>query len=350
MVLMVLWTLRLFRVLRGLRSRARLRLRSRLRRRGSRLLSLLWLTALLNWRGLARRRRRFASRRRLTNGRGLANRRSLTHWRGFTQLTFGGIHALLRGHGFSRESIAIWRCGPRVSTRRKPAPVWRSLAIRRCLSIRRPLRGMRRAQARLRCVVRRYPIRQIPRPRSRGNRRAALIGGGAQFRVRARGLFMPALRRGDLNVTIARRGQFPRRWLGTYAVAAVETHAVDGDIVDDSFIVDVGDVHRAYVDDGAIVEDVTVPPIAALVASAAVAVAVIDATIESDGRTPIADMPKIHTCPEGPVSRCPQIIRLRCLDPCARHPVVILDVVTPSPIARSPQIPVSGNRRLVIDR
>src|SRR5882724_9395887 len=127
MVLMVLWTLRLFRVLRGLRSRARLRLRSRLRRRGSRLLSLLRLTALLNWRGLARRRRRFA------------NRRSLTHWRGFTQLTFGRIHALLRGHGFSRESIAIWRCGPRVSTRRKPALVWRSLAIRRCLWIGRPL-------------------------------------------------------------------------------------------------------------------------------------------------------------------------------------------------------------------
>jgi hypothetical protein len=65
---------------------------------------------------------------------------------------------------------------------------------------------------------------------------------------------MLPLRGGDLNVAIAPRRQFRRRGLGSNAIAAVETHAVDGDIVDDSFIVDVGDMHRAYVDDCAIVE------------------------------------------------------------------------------------------------
>jgi hypothetical protein len=109
-------------------------------------------------------------------------------------------------------------------------------------------------------------------------------------------------------------------------------------------------MHRAYVDDCAIVEKVASPPVAAFVAPAAVAVAVIDSTIKSDRRAPIAGVPKIHAFPESPISRCPQIIRLRRLDPRARHPVVILDLVAPSPIARSPQIPISGNRRLVIDR
>jgi hypothetical protein len=131
-------------------------------------------------------------------------------------------------------------------------------------------------------------------------------------------------------------------------VAAVEAHAVDVDIVDNSFVIDVGDMHRSDIDYGAIVEEVTAPPVAAFVAPAAVAVAVINSTIKSDGRAPIAGMPKIHTFPEGPISGSPQIIRLRRLDPGARHPVVILDVVAPSPIARSPQIPIAGNRRLVI--
>jgi hypothetical protein len=35
-----------------------------------------------------------------------------------------------------------------------------------------------------------------------------MVGGGTQFRVRARGLFMPPLRRGDLDMATARRGQF----------------------------------------------------------------------------------------------------------------------------------------------
>jgi hypothetical protein len=36
-----------------------------------------------------------------------------------------------------------------------------------------------------------------------------MVGGGAQFRVRARGLFVLPLRGGDLDVVTARRGQFP---------------------------------------------------------------------------------------------------------------------------------------------
>jgi hypothetical protein len=133
-------------------------------------------------------------------------------------------------------------------------------------------------------------------------------------------------------------------------VAAIETHPIDGDIIDDSFVIDVGDMHRAYIDDGPIVEEVTVPPVAAFVASAAVTVAVIDSAIKSDCRAPIPGVPKIHTVRKGPVAGSPQIIGLRRLDPRARYPVVILDVVAPGPIARCPQIPISGNRRLVIDR
>jgi hypothetical protein len=35
-----------------------------------------------------------------------------------------------------------------------------------------------------------------------------MVGGGAQFRVRARGLFMLPLRGGYLDMATARRGQF----------------------------------------------------------------------------------------------------------------------------------------------
>jgi hypothetical protein len=177
-----------------------------------------------------------------------------------------------------------------------------------------------------------------------------MIGGRTQLWIRARGLFVLPLRGGDLDVAIARRGQFRRCGLRPNTVAAVETHAIDGDIVDDRFVVDVGDMHRADIDDGAIVEEVASLPVAAFVASAAVAVAVIDAAIKSDRRTPIAGVPKIRTFREGPIARSPQIIRLRRLDPCARHPIVILDVVAPSPVARSPQISISRNRRLIVDR
>jgi hypothetical protein len=81
-----------------------------------------------------------------------------------------------------------------------------------------------------------------------------MIGGRTQLWIRARSLFVLPLRGGDLDVAIARRRQFRRRGLGPNAVAAVETHAIDGDVVDDSFVVDVGDMHRADIDDCAIVE------------------------------------------------------------------------------------------------
>jgi hypothetical protein len=94
--------------------------------------------------------------------------------------------------------------------------------------------------------------------------------------------------------------------LGPNAVAAaVETDAIHGDIVDDSLVIDIGNVRRTDIDHRAIVVKTPALPVAALVASAAVAVAVIDATIKSHSGTPIACMPKINAVPEGPVAGSP---------------------------------------------
>src|ERR1700722_4726318 len=277
MVLMFLWVLR--RMLRGTRRFTR-------RRCGSRLLSLRRLTMLLNWRGLPWGRR-LARGRRFPRGGRFALGRNRARGRRFA---LGRDLALRRG--LAR--------GKRFALGRRFARLWIDpLARGRDVAIDIAIRHRAR-------MLRRHRVGEIPGPRCCSNRRIAMVGGGAELWIRARSLFMLTLNRGGLDVAIARRGQFRRSGLGPNAVAAaVETDAIHSDVVDDSLVIDVGNVRRTDIDHFAIVEKMPALPIAALVASAAVAVAVIDTTIKSDGGAPIARVPKINAFPEGPVAGSP---------------------------------------------
>jgi hypothetical protein len=162
---------------------------------------------------------------------------------------------------------------------------------------------------------------------------------------------MFTLNRGRLDVALMRRRHFRRSGLrARSAAAAVVTDSGLAVIVDDRLVVDIRYVRRADINDRAVIEEVPALPIAALVASAAVAIAIVDAAIKSDLRPPVACMPNENGTYGCPVSRRPQVVGLRRLDPGAGYPVVVLNVIAPGPVSRHPEVPVSRNRRLLIYR
>src|ERR1700676_4196730 len=120
----------------------------------------------------------------------------------------------------------------------------------------------------------------------------ALVGAGAQHRIALCSLHMLLLRRCVLDVAFMRRSRLLCTRFGSNpAPPAAVADTVDGDVVDPRFVLNVGDVRRADIDDGAVVVQMLALPVAAFVAVAAVAVAVIDAAVKSDVRTPIAAVP-----------------------------------------------------------
>src|SRR2546430_1866640 len=131
------------------------------------------------------------------------------------------------------------------------------------------------------------------------------------------------------------------------AVTSVVGDTVYGEFVDDRLVVDVnvGDIHVVH---RAVVEEVTVSPISALVATAKVAKPVINAAVESDVRSPITCVPNISALAPSPITGGPQQSRLRSHHPCAWHPEVAFRTV--GPITRSPDITVTWTCRLDIDR
>src|ERR1039458_8625857 len=87
-------------------------------------------------------------------------------------------------------------------------------------------------------------------------------------------------------------GRVDCRRLGLNAgTSAVVTHSIDGDVVDDRFVVDIGDVCIADIGHRPVVIQVVALPITPFVTAAAVPVTVIHAAIEADLRTPVALIP-----------------------------------------------------------
>jgi hypothetical protein len=70
--------------------------------------------------------------------------------------------------------------------------------------------------------------------------------------------------------------------------------------------VDVGDVHRVHVHDGSVIEEASATPLAPVKPVAAVAVAVVDAAVESNLRSPITAVPGIDAIIPAPISGRPQ--------------------------------------------
>ena len=164
-------------------------------------------------------------------------------------------------------------------------------------------------------------------------RELSAIGAGEMLLLR--------LHSGGANVAIAIRGHFRGRGTSVEtAVTAVIADAADVAFVDHRAVVDVVNVGDVYVIHRAVVEEMIVIPVAALVAEAAIAEAVVHAAVKADVRAPVTDVPEITAAAPTPVARSPQETDLGRQDPDARNPVIAASRV--GPIAGSPNVSVSG--------
>src|SRR5262249_26284846 len=115
----------------------------------------------------------------------------------------------------------------------------------------------------------------------------------------------------------------------------------DGGVVDDGAVdVDVMHDRGVYVDHGGVVTEVAAFPAAADEADAAVAIAVVNATVETDMGTPVAAVPSVDAAALTPVTRRPKETRSGGCDPNAGHPVVAQIPI--GPITGRPEIAVDG--------
>ena len=87
---------------------------------------------------------------------------------------------------------------------------------------------------------------------------------------------------------------------------AVVADAVYIDVVDDSLVVHVVNSVDVYVIDRAIVVEIAAAPVSAVIAVAWIAEAVINAAVESDGRSPETGVPVIQSSRKAPIAGCPK--------------------------------------------
>src|SRR2546427_1638264 len=142
----------------------------------------------------------------------------------------------------------------------------------------------------------------------------------------------------------------PRRTRADATVAAVVADAVHGGAVDHGGVVNIvngGDVHIGH---GAVVEKPAAFPASAVVTVAEVSVAVIDAAVETDLRTPIAVIENISVAEPSPVAGGPVVADSRRAHPSARHPVVVAEIVVVGPVAWGPDKTFSRTVGLLVYR
>ncbi len=154
-------------------------------------------------------------------------------------------------------------------------------------------------------------------------------------------------------MVLALGGAFLRRGLmlnaaGT-AIVGHMTVVDDGVIANDGFVhiggVNDGGVHMH---DGGVIGKSAASPLATGEADAHVPEAVVDATIEADGRSPVAFMEEVLAVGPAPVGRGPEKPWFGCRDPGAGNPEVAIGTV--GPITGSPHQVELRARGLHIDR
>src|SRR5579863_8826253 len=111
--------------------------------------------------------------------------------------------------------------------------------------------------------------------------------------------------------------------------------------------VNVGDVNGVDMHHRGVVEESSTAPFAANKADAAVAEAVVNTTVETDVRTPVACMPRIEAAAPSPIAGRPQHAD-GSHHPGARHPVVA-SIIVPGPVAGRPQIAGTGTNGLGVN-
>src|SRR5579864_2359822 len=132
-------------------------------------------------------------------------------------------------------------------------------------------------------------------------------------------------------------------------IAAVIADAVHRSVVDHRGVVNVVDVGDVHVVHRTVVVKLSVLPTPTFIALAKISVAVIDPAIETYLRTPVAVVEDISVAAPTPIGWSPEQARFRSHHPCPRHPVVIVEIVSVSPVPGCPEIALAGTKRLLVD-
>ena len=131
---------------------------------------------------------------------------------------------------------------------------------------------------------------------------------------------------------------------------AVVADAVHRNVVYHRLVVHVAYALRIDVIDGAVVVKLPTLPAASVIAIARISIAVINAAVEPNRRSPITRVPIVLGIGKAPVARRPKIAGLGSHYPRSGNPEVLVIIGTPCPIARHPDVTGSGKRWLGIHR
>lgn len=249
--------------------------------------------------------------------------------------------------------------------------IWRRM--RRCRGLISCLRRSGRPRGRLCCSSRMSNIRLRPRggfgchgamlqlgdvcsrPRHRGMGGNAMIHRSKIGLILFRNLLMLLLGRSRRKMRLAGDGLLLRcRFRSNSIRPTVEARVgvVDDRRIVDDRRVDVGRPNHGGVHAhcGCVVSEDSTAPLTASKAASAITESIVHAAVEADLCPPIAGMEDVNTAiSPAPITRCPEIARLRSEDPGTRDPIVVANAI-PRPIARCPHVVGLWAGRLNVNR
>src|SRR5262249_60056328 len=140
----------------------------------------------------------------------------------------------------------------------------------------------------------------------RSHPRSTMIHRRKKRAIGARAFLVLYLQRRWRSVLFVRPGKFLSRRLGFSSAWPIEADVVHRRRVDDRLVVGIGDDGRIQSGNSGVVKEHPVIPIAALITSAGVPEAVVDAAVITDMRPPISGVPNVPGSLIAPVARSPQ--------------------------------------------
>lgn len=160
--------------------------------------------------------------------------------------------------------------------------------------------------------------------------------------IRCGDLYNLRLSRHRRCVLLVERGDLRWTRLHLDATWTIVAGSVNCGVVDDRVVVDLVHRRRVHVVDRAVVIKAVAIPITTLITEACVSKAIINAAIVTDMATPVSAVISITMAIAiiVPVTRCPKRSLVRCINPCARHPVIAVRCV----------VPVTGSPNVVVTR
>jgi hypothetical protein len=119
------------------------------------------------------------------------------------------------------------------------------------------------------------------------------------------------------------------------AARTIEADPIDGRVVVHRRVVDVMDNGRVDAGHASVIEILSTAPVTTVETSTRIAEAIVDSTVETNDRSPIADVPHVKAVSERPVPWRPKQTDFRWKYPGTGNPVIPIRVVI-SPIAGNP--------------